>query len=504
MIHHEKGKRDAGHEYGTVAFEGKFSEPFVFIPTPSSYEVIEQRTDVDPTVSTALNEMVGVFRGKNPPRSYFQLPRMGRACFTPLPYKRFLAAKGSLGRSPGSDSILKLQGERWRQLFGHGAGSLRVPVDEEVSFDAMYRFRDNGNEVEINEVYPEGYSNFSDLIHEYRLSRTVYEPLNIRSPLALALLRRRQDLPWSEEQEAKQYLNERFRTQLSLDKREVDIKEDYKPRLDLDSGLLFRLFRSAVRPQDFYDLAIAGNFEKLHAAESSVEGYPLSLLHNLAITSGKLIQNGIIHGQLYYDYQNITLAGELCDMDGTVIAPSVNPDLARRVTSALQHDDNQFGTQRIQKYQEMLHNIAPNSLSEAKSLIEQTYYLWDASLRCVDFSRRTTNAPGTVLSSAEIDELRRTFVTTMVNELGVKGREVAATACNEEVDITVDFRTPEEELPLLQKVLTKGLATIQGWTNPDKPFNHFTHKTTEADIAYIINDYKKFTQTILQALSSSH
>jgi len=350
------------------------------------------------------------------------------------PGEGFIGPKGGLGLSPGSESVRKLMEQRWRSLFGEDAGVLRVRMNEDRSFFIQYMPSNVGETFELFGPMPEGHVLFQDLLGEYRTLQGICEPLGIRSPKALALLKSTAPpLPWSTTQKAKQFLSEQFLAQLPPERHSVSIKVDpsYHPVTDLDSGLLFRQFRGAVRPQDLYDLALAGDWGKVRKFYESTEDYPELMMNYLAKTGGQFIQNGIILGQLYYDYQNITTAGEVCDTDRIIVAPSVNPELALKHTSQLRQDEKTFNLDIMNSYNERLTVMAPNDLVTAKSLVEQSYYLWDAALRCVDIGRRAvdgTSSPGTVLSENEIDTLRQKFCRDIASNVGERGRRVIQTA----------------------------------------------------------------------------
>lgn len=271
-----------------------------FLPQPRLYEQIAEHTEnIRPCIRVILKDMVGAFRGEHSDEPYWQLPRMGRACFRPVPQpeKGVVAVKGSLGQSPGSESWRQLSAKRWQALSDEGGGCMRVDLDEGLSFALPYLQHESG--IEVLQVTAEGYSAFDDLLHEYQISRDVYEPLGVRVPSALALFRHRQPLPWTSDDEAVSHLLRKFRSQLPLTHQEAPIRVGslpYRPPIELDSGLLFRYFKSAARLQDYYDMALAGSWEQLQTIIDALPGYPDRLISQLGATAGKLTQNGIVHG----------------------------------------------------------------------------------------------------------------------------------------------------------------------------------------------------------------
>lgn len=170
-----KAERDEMH-VAKATFPGAFGEPYQFTPTRLPYIQIERRTDIDRGQTTIVNEMIDVFTGRaRSSRPYLQLPRMGRTCFIPAP-GGFVAAKGSLGRSPASESVRNLLDMRWNSMYGDGAGCTRIEVDKEkgIYFLANYR-RLGDNEIEIFQYQTEGYGIFIDLLKEYIFMREAYE-----------------------------------------------------------------------------------------------------------------------------------------------------------------------------------------------------------------------------------------------------------------------------------------------------------------------------------------
>ena len=60
-------------------------EPARFTPTAAQFEMIEEKErDTSPETAAVLHEMIDGFQSGMPDAPYWQLPRMGRACFSPI------------------------------------------------------------------------------------------------------------------------------------------------------------------------------------------------------------------------------------------------------------------------------------------------------------------------------------------------------------------------------------------------------------------------------------
>lgn len=490
-------------------------KPFRFTPKGAQFEMVEERNEgVSPETAAVMHEMIDGFQSGAPDVPYWQLPRMGRACFAPVQHDSdIVATKGALGRSPGSDSIQRLQNIHWRSLLGENAGWTALEIKDDLDFMILHRPGDSETDPSALQeeaspptmlmfAAPVGYASFKQLLREYRTLEQLIEPANIPTSRALALLRREISLPWRTEQEAKQYLADLFREKQQLAGAELQEFFDYTPSARLDSGLLFRSFKTAVRPQDHYDRAIEGKWGDVHNALSASLYSSENLLRSLASAAGKLMEQGIVHGQLFYDYQNITTAGEVCDVELAVVAPSVNPALAKRFTTQLSQDDDRFGVKIVDHYNTNIQRIAPDSRSAGRSLLEQGYYLFDTVVRSMDIEQRASGGPseydrpGTVLNASQIHELRQRFTSEMVDSLRERGRHILSAACRADVDVDFDFKTPGGG-PLLREVLDGKNSTIYGWTSPSRPFDNYGIVPGREDIEFIIDDFSQFAKMAL-------
>lgn len=507
-------------EYPQASTDWQAYQPYPYVPTPAHYEVVARQHDLDATTAEALGRMVEVFCGEAPPETYRQLPRMGRMCFTPLlaDDTAVLAAKGAVGRSPGAESVGRLQTEHRRSLLGDVAGWEIIDVTDEVAFMILYqpsqRYADQSKKVgapvpELTYAMPAGYAPFKQLFREY-CTTSLFKGIGIRVPAVPALLRREISLPWSTGADAKAFLTAAFAKRQGLARAGVIPQEapTYSPSARLDTGFLFRRFESAVRPQDHYDKAIEGEWNQVRAALDAAPYSAEDLLSHFAAAAGKLAENGIIHGQIFYDYQNLTTAGELCDLEVAVVAPSANPALARQFTAGLQQGELRLGISLMDHYNSNLERVAPDAKATGRSLLEQAYYLFDATVRGIDIARRAfgratdRDVPGTVLDSVYIDELRRRFVTEMASNMSDHGRDLLALACKAEVDVDTDFRVPESP-PFLKWLLeTPGSWTIYGWSDPSRPFDPHGVAARPEDVEAIIRESELFNKTVSDHFNS--
>lgn len=193
----------------------------------------------------------------------------------------------------------------------------------------------------------------------------------------------------------------------------------------------------------------------------------------------------------------------MCDLDDTIVAAPINPELAAKALSAQTRGEERCGiTGAAEQHEQRQRQVAPDGVTSAKSVVEQAYYLWNAALRSIDIAYRAPehrDSPGSVLTTPQIEAMRRHFIEAMARNLDERGQKVARMACQATIDIDADFRTLREgsQLKLLRE---KKFAAIHGWTSPERAFNHYSQLITEKDIDFIIKDYAAFTSALFQAL----
>lgn len=482
---------------------GDTCDKFVYNPTPSDYELIEHRPSGNPVTDSVAGNAVRAFttEGEHPP--FFQLPRSGRVCYTKAPNGKFISVKGDLGPSPGSNSFKSLHERRFRYSRNGKAWVNRIPMTAELGENYFVTFEASGEDPGIKMVngqhpFMEAHSPFAGLLREAAMSRT-WETLGIRSPRASTLMRRTVELPWSSETDAKQAMEQNWRKQNQQVPAGIIVDRDFKPWLTRDTGLLVREFDSAARPQDYYDMAIRGQWGKLGNIADPLRRHSLYMTKQFATAAAMLMNNGIAHNQLNYDRQNITMAGEICDLDGTVILPMFNPELAGQFEDELKRLEDQQGVSLLSQYNEDLVAVAPDEVSGAKTLMEQVWILADDAAFFEDLADRTCSGdagPGCSISSETVKWVAGRFINQFIGQLTDRGKHITRIACQAHVDILNDFRAIEGCGPYFKYLIEHERHTIFGWDRPDREFNCFIPRITELDLEWISDDYAVIREII--------
>jgi hypothetical protein len=343
-------------------------------------------------------------------------------------------------------------------------------------------------------------------MREFVVSNVVFDPLEIDAVSVLAVARHTAHGPWKStqhvdiENEVIALVRARIAGQEpAVSRYRFDIDA---PALSFeDGGVLVRRSRSPFRFQDVYDMAMRREWTDLQQlfAEldllqnlddvQSVVSVPF--IRTLARTSARLLNEGIVHGQLFHlhNYQNLTFPfGELCDFDHVVISPHHNLGLAQQVESELGRFDDECGTSLVVCSDTLKELFVESVPRAANSLMEQAYYLFSTSLRLVDLLVRTrdggSDQPGSVLSRKRIHDVREAWIDAFLNALTVRGRSV------------IDEVVVENDLHGFATFdgidRAHGWPSILGWTRPTRQFFHYAQVCTVEDARYISTDFREF------------
>ena len=268
---------------------------------------------------------------------------MGRSCFRGDSSKGYVVIKG-LGPGPGSEWMRALIDSKMRRAWPE-AGCLRL--EEGTRFPLLVPFKRGRSTWKIESTRPEGASRFPLCVLEAEAAE-LYRRAGIPVLRPRAVFRVGAEEPWGGCSAASLRHFLRARLPLAI-QRHLDlaslpqafvIGSQYYAKLDL--GIIVREAASPYRIANLYQCAIDGDrpaLKRLLAHMSRVHDCPPSgaqatFVERMAATAGALFAEGMVHGQLHIHHQDISLAGELADLDCS-LALRCSADTRRRYLSAL-------------------------------------------------------------------------------------------------------------------------------------------------------------------------
>ena len=252
---------------------------------------------------------------------------MGRTGYRQNADGSFLVVKG-IGPSPGSEWMRKLIDQNARESHGGDGGCLRLTTG--TPYPLLVPFGRLHGAWRVHSARPEGMARFALCLLEAEVA-SVYQRMKVPVAQPLFVSRNRTCPPWDAGNSASmsRYLRAilPLAIQDHLELPEIvetsSIVVGRQVYAHLDAGVLARRVRSpyrisnvcqAVIDRDGESLSrLAHHLRQIGRTDASGE----SIVARLARTAGMLFCEGAIHGQLHIHHQDITLAGELADLDCT-------------------------------------------------------------------------------------------------------------------------------------------------------------------------------------------
>lgn len=487
-----------------------------FVPKgrPALQRIKDYCTEVaDEALAQAAYAFEDVFLGKRRALCK-QSDWMGRGCFVEGTSLSYLIAKG-VGPSPGSEVMRQMLDVATRRREGGRGGCMRLQTG--TYYPLLILFRQRGARWEIADPRPEGFSMIGFLYREAEAG-IIYNKLGIRALLPLVLLRHRVEPPWKQQTQAsvESYLAEHLPHAIA-----VHLSAAAEPRalsfvgvsyLDMDGGILIRTARSPFRIANMHHAAVENDQASLeyliqHTAQCfGYDGLSPNIISELgdiftsglARTAAALFSEGIIHGQLNVHYQNVSLAGEIADLDNSLFFRSL-PQLVESFPFAgrskestydhywsnLQQAEHLLDTQIIpvmrQDFEEIvgIDHGQPDEIRIAGFMLRQIYDLYIHALRTVDLLQRylvsNLQQPGTILTTAQIHKVTHCFCEELMTELEKRQSTPLLSWC---LDRGYDYLVKKLLNPLQRR-------TIYGWASADVPINHQDVMCDEARLRYI-------------------
>jgi hypothetical protein len=477
--------------------------------------LIERREAPNAAIESEVSTVIDDFlRDGEPVLQYWQTETRGRSCFVPLVDDFIIDVKGI-----GANATAIRMSDHWDMKFRTSgvAGevqSVRVDDDSPFPVSAIALFDHAGGEVALCDAVVIGLSVLSDVVSEYELSKVAYENLGIVAVRSVAMMSHDVQLSWTADLDvvrSKMLLRARFRQAL----RDVGHALAETEALHLVSlpehadkgGLLVRIGQGEARLQDLLFMALREEWGELRLlferwrclVDGRRSGQEFALVDALARTSAQMLNNGVVHGQLFWHLQNINIPyGELCDFDHTVISAHHNPQLAKAAREALERRDQQLGTESALRFDAMSVRFCASPQDAASALVEQSFFLLSAALRFVDLLERSvlggTARSGAALDKAEMDSLRQRFREVMVSNLTPAGRQTVG-------DLPTDS-TPEDHWFHVHDGhrSIEGWTSVLGWQYETRPFNPYVHVCTAEDGRAVANDYLAFANSLLEVV----
>ena len=500
-----------------------------FTPKPrSNLQPIFDRTAFTlPAIREASFQLEAAF-SNTVPLSCHQTTWMGRGCFLHVKSSSqirypYLAAKG-VGPGPGSELMRQRLDKIFQKQHNFSAGCLRLETDTYYPLLVCFHLRDD--RWMISNPRPEGFSSFRNLVREFVASALIQQtPIPILPPLIL--LRDLLPPPWSKE--TQKGLEEYILPQmpLAISKHLHSRKDElfsacYFPiyqriynasYLSLDGGVLIRSAMSPYRVANLHSAAVEEDcsclrllrehFTEIHSTRlgSIHQEFKQSIFRYIdlmAKTAADLFSEGIIHGQLHLHYQNVTLAGEIADLDCGIFAMpilyelgqvdysvSISPqeydvfwkeiirlsdDLRTDILSIFRADYDQIGS---------VSSVKCDKCLLAAHMLQQVYDIYNHALRAVDLLCRadlsTINLPGTILDQEQWHLCSISFQKAFMRNIFARHSQSLLSWCLEN---GYEY--------LIQVTLNcLGSQTIYGWSSPDAPLDYSSSVCTELQQQYI-------------------
>lgn len=372
-----------------------------------------------------------------------QAPWMGRSCFRGDFSTGYVVIKG-LGPGPGSEWMRALIDSKMRQAWPE-AGCLRL--QDGTRFPLLVPFKRGRSSWRIESTRPEGVSRFALCVLEAEAAE-LYRRAGIPVLRPRAVFRISAEEPWGGRTAAslRQFLRTRlpYAIQRHLGLASIPqplvIGSQYYAHLDL--GIIVREAASPFRIANLYQSGIDGDrpaLRRLLAHMSRVHDCPpggvrAAFVDRMAATAAALFSEGVVHGQLHIHHQDISLAGELADLDCSIalrmfgenatdipFGPSRVGAYYLRYRQRLRRLESEYGCPLLD---DLERRYAARFLGTAglagwrrrqiaSSLLRQLFDVYCQTALALDRLCRTSMknlaAPGLALKAAEREAARRAF-----------------------------------------------------------------------------------------------
>jgi hypothetical protein len=501
--------------------------PFRPKPRNNLRPIFENTISAELSVREAVYELEDTFCGKSTSTCY-QTSWMGRGCFLQIPLssrKRhlYISAKG-VGPGPGSELMRQRLDAIFRRRNNSYGGCLRLETN--TYYPLLVCFRLRNDRWVISHPRPEGFSSFRNLIREFIVSALIEQTdIPILSPLLL--LRDHVSAPWGPEtqESLEEYILDRISLaifeQLKAKKKinRTVVSFPVNPHvsgvsyLNLDGGVLIRSARSPYRVANLHAAAtnedikcIRSLREHFIAVNATNSGDVFSDLNesiynyarSMAQTAANLFSEGIIHGQLHLHYQNISLAGEIADLDCAIFAMPILIELGKvdfpvcisRVDYDIFWEKIIYCSKHLKTdilpifkadYEE-IGGIDPRVCDKdllAASMLRQIYDIYNHTMRTIDLVYRSDlrrlNQPGTILTDQEWDYWSFVFQNCFSSHILLRKSQLLFNWCL------------EDGYECLKGVILKyvGRQTIYGWAYSDVALDYTVSVCDESQQKYI-------------------
>lgn len=513
-----------------------------------------KKTDVVHTVETytalkkipSLRSAVSLFeqalRGtKSAPHK--QSAWMGRGSFQQLGTHSFsyLIGKG-IGPGAGSEEMRQLLDDLWKKRAGDlNGGCIRLETD--TYYPLLLQYKQNSKDAwVITDPRPEGSSIFGAVLREAEAGE-VYAKLGLDVVAPVRVYRNKITPPWgvrNGKQGLVAYIKKHTAKHLSIRHPHENITEKNISVENLvesgywqyDSGILLRYAKTPYRivnlhfalidnDRELLETLTAHTRKALRETITSAQGTrgrntDMELVKKLGSLSGQMFSNGIIHGQLHIHYQNVSVVGELADLDATIFLPSFLKRDAHFPLPALSHKaqklfdaypqtiikkEKEFG---IQMMRFVLTDLRTYTGSQKQKTMQkkkvamytlgQIYDLYNHALKAYDLLGRSQcsriQKKGTILTKDEMNMVRTKFISEFLSI--VKAQQG--------VDF-LQWSLDNGEKSLISDYLDKHAETsIYGWHKPSTPVNHLLVPYNDQRIAFVRNDALKLLEEIKSQL----
>ena len=373
---------------------------------------------------------------------------MGRSGFRPNPDGSYLVVKG-IGPGPGSEWMRAfIDRNSYRSYHGAG-GCLRLGTG--TPFPLLVPFGQGERAWRVHTARPEGMSRFSLCLLEAEAA-CLYREISVPVALPLSVSRVHYPTPWEAGSHTSMgeflaaRMPEAVRSHLRLaGKAAPDVFQiGRQVYVELDAGVLARRVLSPFRIANLYQATLDEDRESLtglfhHMScvldAAGVTEVGNALLKRLARTAGTLFCEGVIHGQLHIHFQDITLAGELADLDCTTFLRSLPDSIEdipfgastagtayRRHRARLQQLGSSFGVRLVEdadlRYNARFIGSKASDgwrhLQIATALLRQLFDLYNQAALAVDRLGRLEGGP---LNWEELSRLRHLFTQEVATEI---------------------------------------------------------------------------------------
>lgn len=376
---------------------------------------------------------------------------MGRSCFRGDFSKGYVVIKG-LGRGPGSEWMRALIDSKMRQTWSDG-GCLRLEAG--MRFPLLVPFHRAHASWRVDSTRPEGLSRFALCVLEAEAAE-LYRRAGIAVLRSRAVFRISAEEPWGgcTAPSLRHFLNAQLPNAiqrhlgLASIPQPLDIGPQFYAKLDL--GIVVREAASPFRIANLYQCAIDGDrpaLKRLLAHMSRVHdclpaGVQAAFVDSMAATAGALFCEGMIHGQLHIHHQDISLAGELADLDCSIalrmfgenavdipFGPSKVGAYYLRYRERLRRLESDYGCALLKdldrRYSARFLGTAGlaswRKRQIASSLLRQLFDVYNQMMLALDrlcrASMKDLSAPGLALNSAEREAVRRSFAEGIARRL---------------------------------------------------------------------------------------